>query len=146
MHSTLQQIYYRPHLAADVISSVLACVHSANNRVYLRKWARPLKLFSAFDLLDSLANDILELLHNSRWGYQYIILIAVKFTILVQVVILRRIRSVYVAQEFSEHWVYNYGPPKSLLSDNIKQFKSKFLQIICPLFKITYVITSIHHP
>lgn len=107
-------------MAAVVTFTVQDCVHCARNRVRLRKRASTLKLFLPFRPLKSVAINIIEPLPKCRRGFQFIIMIADRCTELVQVALLRRIRSVNVAQACLEHWIYKYGPPKSLLLDNGK--------------------------
>ena len=45
-----------------------------------------------------------------------------------------------------EHWIFTYGPPKTLISDNGKQFASKFFQAVCSLLGLSNIFTSTYHP
>ena len=38
------------------------------------------------------------------------------------------------------------GPPKTLISDNGKQFASKFFQAVCSLLDLSNIFTSTYHP
>lgn len=60
--------------------------------------------------------DIQESLAKSQCGYQYIALIADWFTVLVQVVPLKHICMMDVAQALLKRWVFHNGQPKQLLS------------------------------
>lgn len=106
------------------MSAVQDCVHCAKNCVCLRKRASAVKLFSAYEPLESVTIDILKSLPESPRGFQYINVIADWFTKLVQVVPMRLISLMDVAQAFLDYWVYKYRLPKTLLSDNGKQFSS----------------------
>lgn len=98
MHATLLETYYWMQMAADDTSTSRDCMHGAIQKVCLCKWASLLKLFPLFEPLEPVIIDILEPLPKSRCGFQFFIVIADRLTELVQVVPLRRIWSVDVAQ------------------------------------------------
>lgn len=76
----------------------------------MRKRANILKIFSAFETLKSVTIGILGPLLKSRRCFKYVFVIEDRFTKLVQLVPLERIRSVDVVQAFLKNWVYKYGP------------------------------------
>ena len=49
-----------------------------------------------------------------------------RFTKPTRVLPLRKITAYNVALAFVEHWVFSYGPPECVISDNGKQFAAKF--------------------
>jgi transposase InsO family protein len=51
-----------------------------------------------------------------------------------------------VAEAFCDHWVFVYGPPVSLLTDNGPQFAAKFFQAACAELSIKKVFTTAYHP
>ena len=69
-----------------------------------------------------------------------------RFLKLTEVVPLRRIDAYTVAVAFVEAWLFKYGPPKTLISDNAKQFAAKFFQAVCSLLGISNMFTSTYHP
>lgn len=81
--------------AADFTFAAWDWVRRAENLVRLYKQVGPVKLFSAFKVLESVAINLR--------GFQYIISIADLFTKLVQIVPLKRIRSVDVFQAYLDH-------------------------------------------
>ena len=56
------------------------------------------------------------------------LVISDRFTKLTQVVPLKHITAYDVAVAFLEHWVFKYGAPATLLSDNRSQFVFALLQ------------------
>ena len=56
------------------------------------------------------------------------LVISDRFTKLTQVVPLKRISAYDVAVAFVEHWVFKYGAPATLLSDNGSQFVALFFR------------------
>lgn len=57
---------------------------------------------------------------------------------------MRNILELDVTASFVEEFVFNYGPPASLVSNNGPQFESFFLQGVCDIMKIANSFTC--HP
>lgn len=51
-----------------------------------------------------------------------------------------------VAQAFLDHWVFAYGAPKYVLTNNGPQFVAKFFDAICTMIGITHFCTTAYHP
>ena len=51
-----------------------------------------------------------------------------------------------MAKAFLIHWVFVYGPPKELLSDNGPQFRARLFQAICKIVKTKNIYTLPYHP
>jgi Integrase core domain len=103
-------------------------------------------LFPAQEPLDYVAIDILGPLPRTRKGNQYLLVIADRFSKLVRTVPLPRITATIVAWTFMEQWVYLYGPPRLLLSDNGRQFTSAFFKTCCQAMGVQHIFTSAYHP
>ena len=146
MYYTLRRSYYWPHMAADIFDTVKNCHQCAKNRIRLRKRTNPLALFPATVPLRSVAIDILGPLTTTKRKMRFMLVITDRFTKLTQVVPLRTITALNVANAFVEHWVFKYGPPETLISDNGSQFASKFFQSVCECLGIANVFTSTYHP
>ena len=146
MFYTLRETYYWPHMAADVAATVRNCRHCARNRLRLRRHMNRLKLFPATRPLESVAIDILGPLPRTKSGKRFLLVITDRYTKLTQVAALRSITAYHVAVAFCETWVFKYGPPATLLSDNGKQFTSRFFQSVCQLLGLSNVFVSAYHP
>jgi transposase InsO family protein len=96
--------------------------------------------------LDYVAIDILGPLPRTRKGNQYLLVIADRFSKLVRTVLLSRITAAIVAWAFMEQWVYLYGPPRQLLSDNGRQFTSAFFKTCCQAMGVLPIFISASHP
>ena len=146
MLRTIRRNYFWPSMAADVVRTVKQCDTCSRNRVNLSKRTNPLKLFPANAPLESVAMDILGPLSKTRHGNRFLLVIADRYTKITRTVPLRTITALTVAQAFCEHWVYIYGPPVSLLSDNGPQFAAKFFQAVCTELGIKKLFTTAYHP
>ena len=59
---------------------------------------------------------------------------------------LKKISAANIAQAFVHHWVFVYGPPVKLLSDNGTQFTARFFQNVCLILSMRNVFTTTFHP
>ena len=68
-----------------------------------------------------------------------------RFTKLSQVVPMKKITAKHVSIVV-EHWVFKYGPPKTLLSNNGYNFASKMFQKNVYYIGVANMYTSTYHP
>ena len=47
---------------------------------------------------------------------------------------------------FPENWVFKYGAPKYLLTDNGKHLAAKFFDSVCGLLRVRHYFTAFYHP
>ena len=74
-----------------------------------------------------------------------LMVISEKFTKLTKVVPLRSTEAYDVAVAIVEHWVYKYGAPKLVVSDNVPKLVARLFQIACKLLGTkTTTITAFH--
>ena len=146
MYYTMRQRFYWPHMAADIQATVRICHACAKNRIRLRKQTNPLKAFPATVPLRHVSIDILGALKKIKQGNRWVLVMTDRFTKLTQVVPMKKITAQHVAIAFVEHWVFKYGPPKTLLSDNGSNFASKFFQRMCSYIGVANMYTSTYHP
>ena len=146
MYYTMRQRFYWPHMAADIQATVRNCHACAKNRIRLRKRTNPMQLFPATEPLRHLCIDILGPLKKTKRNFRWILVITDRFTKLTQVISMKKVTAQHVAIAFVEHWVFKYGPPKTLLSDNGSNFASKLFQRVCGYAGIANLYTSTYHP
>ena len=133
-------------MGVDVYATERACETCARDRVQLVRHTNPLKLFPAKRPLDDVAIDILGPLPKTTKGNLYIVFIMDRYSKLCRLEALSNVRASSLARAFVEQWVFTYGPPKTLLSDNGKQFISKLFQDTCRVLGITNRYTITYRP
>lgn len=102
-------------LSSPLLSAIGCIVHKVR---FLCAWEATAWIsFLEFEPQESVAYNILGAQTNSRRRFQYIIVIADRFTCLVKIAPWNRIGWVDVAYEFLVHWDFQYGPPKKLLPE-----------------------------
>jgi hypothetical protein len=72
--------------------------------------------------------EILGPLPRTKHGNRFLLVIADRYTKVTRTVPLRTVTALSVARAFVDQWVYVYGPPVSLLTDNGPQFRANFFR------------------
>ena len=132
-------------MALDCYAVAKHCAACARERVKLRKNTKEMKLFTPKAPLAFVAIDILGELITTKRGNRYIVVISDRYSKLVRTVPLKKITAAHMAQAFVHHWVFVYGPPVRLLSDNGTQFTARFFQNICRILGVRNVFTTKYH-
>ncbi|CAN8070204.1 unnamed protein product [Agarophyton chilense] len=146
MYYTLKQQFYWPHMAHDVYTFVGQCESCVRTRGGIRKHRKYLKMFPAAGPLEFVAIDLLGPLRKTKNGYQHILVITDRFSKLTRAIPLKKTMSTTLAIAFLNNWVYPYGTPLYLLTDNSSNLASKFLEAVCNLFGIKHYFTTAYHP
>ena len=142
----LRRTYYWPQMSADAATTVRECISCAKNRVRLLRQAGAMKLFQAVRPLEDLAIDILGPLPKSKQGYSFILVITDRFSKLTQAVPLKAIKATDVSVALVNEWLFKYGAPKRLLSDNGSQFVSDLFSRVCDMLRVHNACTMTYHP
>ena len=146
MYDTMRRRYYWPTMPVDIYSTVRQCLSCTRNRVAARKHRNEMRLFPPRIPLESVALDILGPLPRTNSGKRFVVVIADRFSKLCRVRALRSITAENLARTFAEDWVFVYGPPTTLLTDNGPQLTAKLFQETCRTLGVKNIYTSTYHP
>lgn len=133
-------------MALDCYAGARNCTECARERVRLRKNAKELRLFTPTAPLEFVAIDILGNLIETKRGNRFLLVISDRYSKLVRTVPLKKISAADIALAFVHHWVFVYGPPVKLLSDNGKQFTARFFQNVCRILGTRNLFITTYHP
>lgn len=118
-------------MVAEIAKVVRYCTRTcAKNHLRLVKKMSPMKLLPATTPLESVAIDILATLLSSTRQFRFVLVISGGVNNMTQAVPIRCITPYDVAVVFVEKWVFKYGPPRTLPSDNGSKFVARFFQIV----------------
>jgi len=129
MYAAVRRHYYWESMAADVCDWVASCASCARNRIAPRRRTAMLKLFPATDHFASLFMDLLGPLTETKTGNVFLLIIVDRFSKLVRAVPLAGITATDVSSAFCRDWIFVYGPPDTVLTDNGPQFASLFSRV-----------------
>ncbi len=90
--------------------------------------------------------DLLGELVETTQGKKHLLVITDRFTKLVKIVPLRKMRAQDIARAFHRHWVFVYGAPLTVHTVNGPQFTAKFLLGAHRVFSIQEPFTIAYHP
>jgi hypothetical protein len=145
MLRTICWTYFWPNMAEDVLETIRQCDACAWNPITLSWRTNPLCLFPVNAPFDSVAMDTLGQLPKTRYENRFLLVIADRYSNITRTVPLRVTTALTVAQAFCYHWVFVYGPPVSLLTDNGPRFVAKFIQVACAELGIKKMFTTAYH-
>ena len=146
LYATLRRDHYWPSMAVDCYRTVRNCAECAKNRLKLKRSASTLKLFPATAPLESISLDILGELIRTPRGNRFILVMTDRYSKLVPAIPLKRITAYEIAGAFVSYWIFTYGPPLDVLTDNGGQFTSKFFQDVCRIVGMKLRFTTTYHP
>ena len=146
MYLTLRRDYYWPHMANDAYATVKSCRSCNKNRGTAAKHQKLLKLFPASGPLEFVAMDLLGPLPKTKRGNTFVLVITDRYSKLTRAIPLKATKATDIAMAFLDTWVYVYGAPKFLLTDNGPQFVAKFFETICSMLGVRHFTTTAYHP
>ncbi len=144
--NTIKEYFYWPQIKIEVkkfLSTCSSCKQcnakreSAKGRVHPRLACR---------VFEEIACDLVGPLPITEDNNRYILTIMDRFTRYVVAVPLVKQTAEHVARAILEHWVYVYGPPQKILSDNGTQFASSVFRLIMNTLKVQQLFTTVYRP
>ena len=118
MYSNLRREYYWPHMANDAFSTIRNCAPCAATWGTLVRHQKDLKLFPAAGRLDFVAMDLLGPSPKTTHGNRHVLFMTDRFTKLTRSILLRTTTASVVANAVLGNWVYVFGAPRYVLTDN----------------------------
>jgi dUTPase len=141
----VQERVWRPGWAKTVHKVVQGCVTCAKAK-RARKRTAPVKPIRTDGPFERLMVDIIGPLPRSRRGNIYLLTMQDAFSKWPEAVPLRNQRANTVAKAIVERWVSGHGCPRSLHSDQGRNFESRVMKEICQLLRIHKTRTTAYHP
>ena len=143
---TMRRSMYWPAMITDIRACCARCDACARERVKLRTHQAPLKLFPASAPLEYVAVDILGPLPRANSGHRFILVMTDRFSKLTRAIAMRTCTGLTVSKAFLEYWVFAYGAPTQLLTDNGSQFASDLFTFTCSHLGVRNMFTTTYHP
>ncbi len=90
--------------------------------------------------------DLLDPFSRTARHNRFLLVLTDLFCKLTSAVPLTSTSTPTVAKAFCEHWVFAYGAPVYLLTDNDSQFSSKFFMDVCFILGLKQLFSTTYHP
>ena len=143
---TMRRGMYWPNMVTDVRQCCHDCTACARERVKLRSHQAPLKLFPPTQPLEFVAIDILGPLDRASTGHRFILVMTDRFSKFTRAVPMRACTALTVSKAFLEYWVFSFGAPAKIVSDNGSQFTSELFKKVCKTLGVRNLFTTTYHP
>ena len=147
MYDTMVKYVIWSGMDKDIKKFCGTCDSCHASKTKYKKYAEgKIKIFPAKKPFQQIAMDIVGPLPVTTEGNRYLLTIIDRFTRFVTAVPIKEVSAVNIAKTFINNWVYLYGPPKEILTDNGTQFASNIFKNISKLLNVKQLFTTPYHP
>ncbi|KAK0413959.1 hypothetical protein QR680_007081 [Steinernema hermaphroditum] len=144
LYDSLAREYYWKGMRKTCEDLCIACETCALNRT-ARKTTPPLESIRTTDVMELLCVDLLKM-GPSRRGNLYAVVMIDHFSRFLCTAAVRDKSSTSVVSAIMEGWIYRFGVPKRLHSDNGTEFRNSTMQEMCDGLGIARSTSSPYHP
>lgn len=133
-------------MANDIVKTTQRCTACAeiSGTVVLPQGI--LKLFPAAGTSELVAINILRPFDKSTHRHRIVLVITDRFSKMTGANSLQLVPAIDVAMAFLVHWIYTYGLPRYLLTNNGLQFLAKLVDHVCSALGLEHLLTTAYHP
>ena len=137
--------FWRPGLSSAVEEYCRACLTCAKCKSG-RKPRAPLQPMGSGYPMQRVHTDVVGPLPRTRRGNRYILTVQCSFTKWVEAYPLSNQRAATCARAFVTNWVYRYGVPDCIHSDQGRNFESNLYKEMSQLLHMNKTRTTAYHP
>ncbi|KAL5251698.1 hypothetical protein ACHWQZ_G014743 [Mnemiopsis leidyi] len=146
--ANIRKTYYWPKMSTEVKLFCANCqICFLHNQKYQRKPKAPLKQFPVFRPGVSIALDLIGPFTKQKTKFKWILTIVDRYSKYCEAAAMKTAESVEIARCLREKWLFRYGMPSSILSDNAKNLHhAKIMQELYDLLGCQKNRTTSYHP
>lgn len=141
----IQQRYFWPSMNTDAATWAKTCVACQRAKIH-RHTHSNMTSFPACDRFHHLHIDIVGPLATSESGHRYLLTMIDRTTRWPEAVPIKEITSEVVARKVYESWITRFGCPKTITTDQGRQFESQLFRALTHLLGAEKTRTTAYHP
>ena len=142
----VQARFWRPGLAKTVKDHCTACLTCAECKPPRKTPKAPLRPIPSSYPFQRLHVDIIGPLPRTKRGNRYILTVQCSFTKWVEAYAVPNQRAKTCAKTLMDNWVYRYGAPDSIHSDQGRNFESRLFGELCQMLENRKTRTTPYQP
>lgn len=136
--------YWWPNMTKDITELVQACNKCQQHKVF-KNIKAPLTPFSPSEAGEVVHLDVIGPLPPSK-GFQYCLTLIDRATSWPECIPIRHIDAATTADTLITHWVSRFGVPKTIVTDQGRNFEAQLFQEVLKQLGITRHRTTAYHP
>ncbi|CAI4220500.1 unnamed protein product, partial [Auanema sp. JU1783] len=139
--AALKRRFYWTNMNKEVETILKSCALCASRKIMPKdKYVQPLGMYlTPVKPFDRVHADILGPLPLTKNDNRYVLTIQDSFTKWATAIPLPNITTVTTVKAFLSHFIYVFGPPKHLVTDNGSNFTSEAFETFCEAFGIGHM-------
>ena len=147
MEQIIRPRYYWKGLREDIKFTVQQCPHcrEARDKLDEKQTGKFIPIEAAYTF-EMVCMDIVGPLPVTSSENRYLLTIIDRFTRFTMAIPLPEISATAVARAFVNSWIYLFGAPEKVLTDNGTQFTSEVMQAVHKILGIKQLLTTVYHP
>ena len=145
MVAKFQERFHSPALRSDVERWVVQCDVCATRRGPAQRWRGKLQQYRVGAPSERIAIDITDPLPTTETGNRYILVLSDYFTRWVEAYPIENMEATTVADTLVREFVFRFGVPRRLHSDEEAKIESRVFQGMCRLLGIEKTRTTPFH-
>ncbi|KMQ89530.1 enzymatic polyprotein endonuclease reverse [Lasius niger] len=143
----IQQYYSWNGMKQDVKNYIKACHDCQKRKLVREKTKAPMLITDTpSEAFEKVAIDIVGPLPETEKGHKYILTTQDQLTKFCTAYPLLDTSSITIADIIVNKYIYTFGSPKELLSDQASNISGELMKEVAKIFKIKQIKTSVYHP
>jgi hypothetical protein len=146
MNANMLELYYWPNMKKDISDYVGKCDICSVVKKGRHERTGIIQRYYATEPFQILHMDLVGEMPCSVRGNKYILTMMDRFSHFVVAVPIENKTANVVLRALLNHWIFVFGKPQKIVSDNGSEFKNSTMKDICKQLGIVHRFTSTYHP
>lgn len=147
LYNRVREDFYWKGMRKDIADLVKTCPSCQKFKLVRKGIKQPLRITDTpQQAFDKVQLDIVGPLPVTESGYRYLLTLQDNLTKYSDAIPLREMDAVSVASALAEQFISRFGCPKTIHTDQGRNFMSRIMKCFCRIFKIKQIKSTAYHP